>query len=121
MSTKLEDLGKLMRDNPAQLPVEVVDKIVQRAKDYAQAKCDDLADKKGLHRKTLLMYAHMAGATEYATKVHEVQGDLDDLKKIVPGYEKALTLLNEVFQKHESGLLPDRFVYDKIKKFLYGE
>lgn len=34
---------------------------------------------------------------------------------------EARDILTEVFQKHESGLLPDRFVYDKIKKFLYGE
>ena len=30
-------------------------------------------------------------------------------------------LLEDVLRLHESGLLPDRFVYDKIKKFLYGE
>lgn len=30
-------------------------------------------------------------------------------------------LLEEVLSKHESGLLPDRFIYEKIKKFLYGE
>jgi hypothetical protein len=36
-------------------------------------------------------------------------------------YHESRDLLAEVFQKHESGLLPDRFVYDKIKKFLYGE
>lgn len=34
---------------------------------------------------------------------------------------EAKDLLTEVFQKHESGLLPDRFVYDKIKKYLHGE
>jgi hypothetical protein len=51
--------------------------------------------------------AHQAGATEWAQwKVKH-----DEAKK----------LLDEVFQKHESGLLPDRFVYDKIKMFLYGE
>lgn len=30
-------------------------------------------------------------------------------------------LLEEVLSKHESGLLPDRFIYEKIKTFLYGE
>lgn len=34
---------------------------------------------------------------------------------------KAKDLLHEVFQKHETGLLPDRFVYEKIKSFLYPE
>lgn len=33
--------------------------------------------------------------------------------------KEAKNLLHEVFQKHESGLLPDRFVYEKIKSFLY--
>lgn len=41
------------------------------------------------------------------------------------GYSHAATeaahLLHEVFQKHESGLLPDRFIYNKIKMFLYGK
>jgi DNA repair ATPase RecN len=34
---------------------------------------------------------------------------------------EARDLLTEVFRKHESGLLPDRFIYEKIKRFLYGE
>lgn len=34
---------------------------------------------------------------------------------------EAKKLLNEVFRKHEAGLLPDRFIYEKIKSFLYGE
>ena len=29
-------------------------------------------------------------------------------------------LLEEVLSKHESGLLPDRFIYEKIKRFLHG-
>lgn len=37
------------------------------------------------------------------------------------GLEAASYLLIEVLTKHESGLLPDRFIYEKIKKFLYGE
>jgi hypothetical protein len=65
------------------------------------------------------------GATEYATKLHEAQKELKDYSGIIDRMEKEGTemkrLLHEVFMKHESGLLPDRFVYDKIKLFLYGE
>jgi hypothetical protein len=40
---------------------------------------------------------------------------------VIKHAEDAKDLLREVFQKHETGLLPDRFVYEKIKKFLYGK
>lgn len=36
-------------------------------------------------------------------------------------YNEAKKLLDEVFRKHESGLLPDRFIYEKIKTFLNEE
>jgi hypothetical protein len=58
------------------------------------------------------------GVTEYATKLHMAQRVIE---KVDTKLLSAIDLLREVFQKHESGLLPDRFVYDKIKKFLYGE
>jgi hypothetical protein len=86
------------------------------------------------------------GAIEYATKPHTLQIDNErltnelnvairanenlcsrqagwqnDLYKVQKERDAAKVILTEVFQKHESGLLPDRFVYDKIKKFLYGE
>lgn len=32
---------------------------------------------------------------------------------------EARKLLDEVFRKHEAGLLPDRFIYEKIKAFLF--
>jgi hypothetical protein len=33
----------------------------------------------------------------------------------------AKELLNEVVSRHEAGLLPDRFIYEKIKSFLDGK
>lgn len=95
MSNKLEDLGKLMKDNNTQLPVEVMGNL--------ERKCDDIT-------KTFKDNSdHQAGY----------------IAGFEAGYEEAAIepakLLFEVFQKHESGLLPDRFVYDKIKMFLYGE
>jgi hypothetical protein len=55
---------------------------------------------------------------EYATKLHEAQ---QECEKVDSKLLDAIDLLRKVFQKHESGLLPDRFIYEKIKRFLYGE
>jgi chromosome segregation ATPase len=44
-----------------------------------------------------------------------------ELSKVDVDQVIAKSLLDEVFRKHESGLLPDRFIYEKIKHFLYGE
>ena len=55
---------------------------------------------------------------EWKVKYDELMRQNDKLNAQATGWRP---LLEEVFQKHESGLLPDRFVYDKIKKFLYGE
>jgi hypothetical protein len=63
-------------------------------------------------------FKKVPGATEYAIKLHEME---QKLEKADTKHLDAIDLLREVFQKHESGLLPDRFVYDKIKRFLYGE
>lgn len=63
--------------------------------------------------------------TTYATKLHhsnEVNKALEETNRgLVEHNKEAKDLLHEVFQKHESGLLPDRFVYEKIKSFLYPE
>lgn len=72
------------------------------------------------------------GATAYATKLQEAEEkikDRDDKIKLLiearRGEENSVTemiaLLEEVKSKHEAGLLPDRFIYEKIKTFLYGE
>jgi hypothetical protein len=91
------------------------------------------------------------GATAYANKLLQEQQENSELKRwkeeakailtpiwdyadtlkvplgaskteaVIKHVDDAKALLTEVFQKHESGLLPDRFIYEKIKTFLYGE
>jgi hypothetical protein len=79
------------------------------------------------------------GATSYAIKLRQVQREKDQLQydnevlnnrvilkdtqlnNLRKTADEAKKLLDEVFRKHESGLLPDRFIYEKIKRFLYGE
>lgn len=80
--------------NNEQLPAEVIDNINMRAEVFANKY---LNGKVNTHEFGLLEEAWSAGAKESAH------------------------LLREVFTKHESGLLPDRFIYEKIKTFLYGE
>lgn len=57
----------------------------------------------------------------YAEHIINVPLGKSKTEAVVKHAEDAKVLLNEVFQKHESGLLPDRFIYNKIKMFLYGE
>jgi hypothetical protein len=112
--------------NPPRLSAEVIDKIYQEAQGFQCLTADNKA-------------SYVAGATNYAIKLRSAEEkvkvleyDNTRLKGEVEGYkvaceelkrwkEDAKKLLTEVFQKHESGLLPDRFIYEKIKKFLYGE
>lgn len=105
---------------------ELKQQIEQEAKDYANGEiCDwgkiDMPALKNQWEQTLGDY--IAGATTYATKLHhsdEVNKALEETNRgLVEQNKEAKNLLNEVFQKHESGLLPDRFVYEKIKEFLY--
>lgn len=63
------------------LSQEISKQIEQKAKAYAQTKFDDFEGKKGIHLKTILMYAHQSGATEWAGKA---QG-LVDILEIVHG------------------------------------
>jgi chromosome segregation ATPase len=49
-----------------ELPEEIKEQIENGAKSYAEIKYEETWHKKGLHRKTLLMYAHEDGATEWA-------------------------------------------------------
>jgi hypothetical protein len=83
-----------MEQSNTHLPAEVVEQIATQGEIFANKY---LNGKVNTCEFALLEDAWVAGATESAQ------------------------LLFEVFQKHESGLLPDRFVYEKIKKFLYGE
>lgn len=120
-----------MEQNNNTLPAEVVDEINLSAKAFAAGMWPGI----GKHDANQRIYVESvweAGATEWASKLHELQKELklathssDAYKKAfvekVEWQDNAKVLLAEVFQKHESGLLPDRFVYEKIKKFLYGE
>ena len=111
-----------MSNNITGLPAEVVEEIKLKAEDCANRHINGRANRKLWET---VFNANKAGATEYATKLHEAQKELKDYSGIIDRMEKEGTemkrLLHEVFMKHESGLLPDRFVYDKIKLFLYGE
>lgn len=69
-------------------------------------------DKKEYHR---LADEPVVDATEYTIKLHEARQE--SISKLAEHKQ----LLMEVLSKHESGLLPDRFIYEKIKRFLYGE
>lgn len=73
------------------------------------------ADEESVYNK---LAAAQKEATAYATKLVEAGAALENL---AGKHYEAKELLNEVFCKHESGLLPDRFIYEKIKTFLYGE
>ena len=112
-----------MSNNNTQLPVELHKKIYSDANDYLGLKEVEFSQRS--------FNAHVAGATEYANKLHEAQQEIKDLQGQIATCKRTIDiqieqkheandLLEEVFQKHESGLLPDRFIYDKIKKFLYG-
>lgn len=83
---------------------ELTQKIEKESDNYASGIGDQ-------HRKWAAKHGYIGGATAYATRAITAEQENAEAKK----------LLNEVFQKHESGLLPDRFVYDKIKEFLYPE
>lgn len=47
--------------------------IESQAKEYAQQRYDELGNKKYYHRKTIMRYAHMAGAKEWADKVERLE------------------------------------------------
>lgn len=101
--------------NKTQLSEEVIQSIEEAANDYVE-------ETRGRQGR---VETYIAGATEYATKLHQVEQEREDIKKEKSIFERneliMITLLKEVFLKHESGLLPDRFIYEKIKRFLYGE
>lgn len=105
-----------------QLPVEVMQSIEEAANDYVE-------ETRGRQGR---VETYIAGATVYATKLYQVEQENKTLNEHIETgkrYIEALIakgkvsrdLLDEVFRKHETGLLPDRFIYEKIKKFLHGE
>lgn len=100
-------------DNNIPLTVEIVDLIIDMlSADASRARME----------KEILKLLNKAA---YATKRHQVlqvaiQSD-KERKEANDQLREAKKLLNEVFRKHEAGLLPDRFIYENIKTFLYGE
>lgn len=139
-----------MNQNNTQLPKEVVDKINSEADLYGFAVPYNGSNSFYIEDK---VKGYQAGATEYATRLHTLQVEFNNIRQANKRWEESFNIaqrgydtaykdleelkskladkveystnaeaiLTEVFQKHESGLLPDRFIYDKIKKFLYGE
>jgi hypothetical protein len=108
-------------------------KIEQDAKDYANLEICDWGKIQGnrqLHDWELAHEVYKDAAEAYVEKWQEAEASAKARGEIITQLNNRLTnletekneakkLLDEVFRKHESGLLPDRFVYEKIKSFLY--
>jgi hypothetical protein len=110
------------QNNNTSLPAEVQNEITIKAEEVYN-RLDGLAREQDSYDFGLPMFNKVkepieTALTEYATKLHMAQRVIE---KVDTKLLSAIDLLREVFQKHESGMLPDRFVYDKIKEFLYGE
>lgn len=117
-----------MSKKESQLPVEAVEEIQSKAEHYATVEWGDKAKFVSSFEHNNWQNAaedYEAGATEWATKLKQLEAAFKKSEafsvEVMKDCTEAKKLLTEVFQKHESGLLPDRFVYDKIKTFLYGE
>lgn len=130
-------------DNNAQLPVEVVEEIEKQAEAHNDRLKELAESEKDIAYAQGFAEGWHEGATAYAAKLQEVQRENDSLtnqlkthsnvsnenikllrqenEKLRVDRNEAKKLLAEVFRKHECGLLPDRFIYEKIKTFLYGE
>src|SRR5690349_10040030 len=102
-------------NTPTQLPDEVVVQIEKEALEY------------GWHIPDCLPHiAYRRGATEYASKLHQAQQEIESLKQTVELHLKSLSIRNEYVVKamallekfisrHEAGLFPDMFIYNEIK------
>jgi hypothetical protein len=111
-----------------QLPPDVVEQIKTNAalRAYHNEGKDNSSFANGYYS------GYITGATTYAAKLQEAKQELKEAQdaalmfcnkhnELATKHVESIDLLTEVFQKHESGLLPDRFIYEKIKCFLYGE
>jgi hypothetical protein len=125
--------------NNTQLPAEVVQSIKGDA-NKVYNKLDDLAHEQDSYDFGLPMINRETGPiieilTEYATKLHHAQQEIESLTNQLKNHgkvsdenmkllrqenEKARTLLQKFISRHEGGLLPDRFIYNEIKTFLDG-
>lgn len=161
-----------------QLPAEVVEEIKLKAEDYANKHINGRSKP---YEWGIVFNANKAGATEYATKLHQAQEEIESLTNQLKNYGKvsdenmkllrqenerlqqwkaeasailnpildygqskeadiplgasvtsvvlerckkykeAIDLLGIFIKRHETGLLPDRFIYNDIKSFLDGQ
>lgn len=121
---------------PDKLPVDLIKNIWADAERYAGEKV------KAINEEHFNVYnAHIAGATawaEWKIKHDELQATIDEkIDKVLHAERNKMqakiseseaewakkchtlaTILQEFVSKHEAGLLPDRFVYDKAIKIL---
>lgn len=100
---------------------------LESARIAMQTYADQYATKPHQANETIKVLANdnnrLKGEVEEEKRQHElsVKSLRYSLDQREAELKEAKKLLNEVFRKHESGLLPDRFIYEKIKSFLYGE
>ena len=126
--------------NNTQLPAEVVEEMKDKAETYSgtQVWVNKNSSPEHLFHEFISATSFEAGATEYATKLHQVEQEKElasDAAKLMTNknnecqaklweayreIEDARSLLEKVKDRHEAGLLPDRFIYDEIKNFLDG-
>lgn len=118
-TSSVKECRQLRKEN-TQLPVEAKQKIWFEAEKYTEGKV------KTINEEHFNIYkAYIDGATAYATTLHQANETIKwlemenaKLKQQATGWR---SLLEDVLSKHSLGKLPDHIIYQKIKKFLYGE
>jgi hypothetical protein len=127
-------------NNTQQLPAEAVKEIENNAK-LRLIRNGNTSFYRGYYS------GEISGATEYATKLHQAQQEIESLTNQLKNHSKVAdenmkvlrqenedkdlliemynikhnkgrALLEKFISRHEAGLLPDRFIYDEIKTFL---
>lgn len=129
------------------LPEEMQEQIKQQAEDFANSHVNGRAQPDIWET---VFRANEAGATAYATRLHKLQVEFNNIRKANQRWEESFnmaqrgydaayndlqklntehqelrersdrikTILQEFVSKHEAGLLPDRFVYEKAINIL---
>jgi hypothetical protein len=113
-----------MPNNYTHLPIEVIKEIKS---DAERIYYTDPTDKTSvLKRNQARKMGYISGATEYATKLHELQGAFKKSEafavEVMKDCTEAKKLLDEVLRQDEvyGDALPIETI-NKIKSFLYGE
>jgi hypothetical protein len=86
------------------LSPELQKQIEQEAETYAQVRFDETWHKKGLHRKTLLRYAHMDGAKSIADKLAAAEQLIEQMAKALGAIAYPIRYLQEEAKKEGSQL-----------------